>query len=71
MPMRTDTLDEVVLNMVNAMFLRPVISGETHLLSDEQFEVLKNGIDFYKSIRKEIPKLIPFYPLGTAQFGDD
>lgn len=70
-PMRTDTLDEVVLNMVNAMFLRPVISGETHLLSDEQFEVLKNGIDFYKSIRKEIPKLIPFYPLGTAQFGDD
>lgn len=70
-PMRTDTLDEVVLNMVNAMFLRPVISGETHLLSDDQFEVLKNGIDFYKSIRKEIPKLIPFYPLGTAQFGDD
>ena len=70
-PMRTHTLDEVVLNMVNAMFLRPIISGETHLLSDEQFEVLKNGIDFYKSIRKEIPKLIPFYPLGTAQFGDD
>lgn len=71
MPMRTDTLDEVTLNMVNAMFLRPVISGETHLLSDEQFAVLKSGVDFYKSIRTEIPKLIPFYPSGTAQFGDD
>lgn len=71
LPMRMHTVDEISLNMVNAMFLRPVISGETHLLSDKQFAALKNGVDFYKSIRKEIPKLVPFYPLGAAHFGDE
>ena len=70
-PMRAHNLDEIAFDMINAMFLRPVISGETHLLSDEQFAALKSGIDFYKSIRKEIPKLVPFYPIGTAQFGDE
>ena len=71
LPMRAHTADEISFNLVNAMFLRPVISGETHLLSEEQFDMLKKGIDFYKSIRNEIPNLVPFYPLGAAHFGDD
>lgn len=70
-PSRAHTLDEIALDMINAMFLRPVISGETHLLSEEQFAVLKNGVDLYKSVRKEIPELVPFYPLGAAHFGDE
>ncbi len=70
-PMRTHTKNEIAFNMVNAMFLRPVISGETHLLSIEQLSVLKSGIGFYKSIRKEISSLLPFYPFGAAHFGDE
>lgn len=71
LPTRAHTTDEIALNMINAMFLRPVVSGETHLLSAEQFAVLKNGVDLYKSIRSEIPELVPFYPLGVAHFGDE
>lgn len=71
LPTRAHTTDEIALNMINAMFLRPVVSGETHLLSEEQFAVLKNGVDLYKSIRSEIPELVPFYPLGVAHFGDE
>lgn len=71
LPTRAHTTDEIALNMINAMFLRPVVSGETHLLSEEQFAVLKNGVDLYKSIRNEIPELVPFYPLGVAHFGDE
>ena len=71
LPTRAHTTDEIALNMINAMFLRPVVSGETHLLSAEQFAVLKNGVDLYKSIRSEIPELVPFYPLGVSRFGDE
>lgn len=70
-PMRTHTVDEITFNMVNAIFCRPSLSGEAHLLSDAQFAALKDGVEFYRSIRSEIPGLIPFYPCGAAHFGDN
>lgn len=71
LPMRDHTEYEISLNAANAMFARPVVSGETHLLSRKQFAALKDGVDFYKSIRCEIPYLKPFYPCGAAHFGDE
>lgn len=71
LPMRNHTDNEIAFNMVSAMFKRPVISGETHLLDRKQFEILKQGIDFYKSTRDEISDLIPFYPLGAVNFEND
>lgn len=71
LPMQSDSTEEIALNMVNAMFRRPVISGETHLLNPQQFKVLKESVDFYKSIRQEIPSLTPFYPLGAVHFEDE
>lgn len=68
LPMQDNSLDEIAFNAVNAMFKRPAVSGETHLLSDKQKEVLKEGVDFYKSIRDEIPDMIPFYPIGAVNF---
>lgn len=71
LPMRSHTGEEIAINTVNAMFKRPAVSAETHLLSKEQFELLKQGIDFYKSTRPEIPDLIPFYPCGAVNFEDE
>lgn len=71
LPMQSHTDGEIIINAVNAMFKRPAVSGETHLLNDEQFQLLKQGIDFYKSTRDEIPNLIPFYPCGAVNFEDD
>lgn len=70
-PMTEQTDGEIAFNMVNAMFRRPVISGQTPLLNDEKFEIIKNGIDFYKSVRNEIPHLLPFWPLGAVNFEDE
>ncbi len=70
LPMRQHTASEIAFNIINAMFKRPAISAETHLLSKEQMKVLKDGIAFYKTIRAEIPYLIPFYPCGVMNFED-
>lgn len=71
LPMRNHTDGEIIINTVNAMFKRPAVSGETHLLNEKQFKLLKQGIDFYKLTRTEIPKLIPFYPCGAVNFEDE
>ena len=57
--------------MVNAMFRRPVLSAETPFLPEEKFEIIKRGVEFYKSVRNEIPHLTPFWPLGAVNFEDD
>lgn len=70
LPMQNHTTSEIAFNMINSIFKRPAISGETHLLNKEQVKILKEGIDFYKFIRAEIPYLIPFYPCGVMNFED-
>ncbi|MDP4133985.1 MAG: alpha-galactosidase [Bacillota bacterium] len=65
------TLAQEAICMVNAMFKRIHLSGHTHRLSDEAFERIKEGVDYYKSIRNEIPSLIPFYPIGLPDYDDN
>lgn len=69
-PKTDEALEEVAFSMVNAIFRRPVLSGSTHLLSPDKFAVLKEGVDFHKSVRDEIPTLSPFYPVGATHFND-
>lgn len=59
---------ELAFVMVNAMFRRIHLSGETHRLLPRQMEIISEGVALYKSIRDEIPKLLPFYPLGIVHF---
>lgn len=70
-PEKEDSLDKVAMNMVSAMFKRVHLSGKTPWLSDEQFKVLHEGVDFYKSIRENIPNMTAFYPIGLCDFNSD
>ena len=71
LPMKEHTDSEIAFSMVSAMFRRPVLSAEIPFLSEEQFEIVKHGVEFYKSVRNEIPGLIPFWPLGAVNFEND
>lgn len=62
--------EEIIFNMVNAMLLRVYQGGRIDLLSSEAFALVQKGISLYKSIRKDIPKSLPFWPLGMPHFGD-
>lgn len=70
-PLANDSDDAVIFNMVNSMLQRIHLSGEIHNMTQEKFELVKTGVDCYKRIRDDIPKAIPFYPIGLPKHSDE
>jgi alpha-galactosidase len=60
----------VVMNMVNALLQRIHLSGKIFDWSDWQMDIVKEGIECYKTYRHEIPESIPFYPTGIPHASD-
>jgi alpha-galactosidase len=56
--------EEVIFNMVNAMLLRVHQSGHLAELSDKRKQLVKEALDYYKSMRHDIAEGLPFWPLG-------
>ena len=67
-PLSKDSNDAFVVNMVNSILKRIHLSGEIQAWSEEQEKIVKEALDLYKEIRKDIPKSIPFYPLGMPEY---
>lgn len=67
-PKKEDSMGEIAINLVSTMFKRVHLSGETPWLNDEQKQLVKEGISFYKSIRKYISNMTAFYPIGFCDF---
>ncbi|GGG04131.1 hypothetical protein GCM10010912_56100 [Paenibacillus albidus] len=63
-PLREGDDEEVIFNMVNALLLRVHQSGHLAELSPRRRELVKEALDYYKSIRGDIPQALPFWPLG-------
>ncbi len=70
-PKADDTENAFVVNMVNSMLKRVHLSGEVFGWNDGQVELVRDAIECYKRIRKDIPSSIPFYPLGVPKYTDD
>jgi alpha-galactosidase len=63
--------EETVFNMVNALLMRVHQSGHLAALPPERRDLVKEGLDYYKSIRHDIREAFPFWPMGLSTFGDD
>ncbi|OKP93388.1 glycoside hydrolase family 36 protein [Paenibacillus sp. P32E] len=63
-PLREGDDEEVIFNMVNALLLRVHQSGHLAELEPRRRELVKEALDYYKSIRAYIPQATPFWPLG-------
>ncbi len=70
-PLRDGDEEETVYNMVNALLLRIHQSGHIPQLSVERRAMVKEGIDYYKAIRKDIKRAVPVWPLGLADSRGD
>lgn len=70
-PLREGDDEEVIFNMVNALLLRVHQSGHLAELSPRRRELVKEALDFYKTIRGDIREALPFWPLGLPAHGDD
>ena len=60
--------EETCFNMINAMLGRVHQSGHLCKLSKANFERVKEGLACYKSIRQDIKKGLPRFPLGLISF---
>lgn len=63
--------EETVFNMVNAMLMRVHQSGHMADIAPERKELVREGLGYYKTIRKDIKEGYPFWPLGFSSFADD
>ena len=68
-PLEQGDREETIFNMVNAMLLRIHQSGHLAQLSQERFQLVKEGIDCYKQIRKDIKTGIVL-AVWTCKAGD-
>jgi alpha-galactosidase len=70
-PKAGESLDSTAFNMVNAMLTRIHQSGTLATLDPENARLVKESIRLYKDqLRSYIPRMVPFFPLGTANIND-
>jgi len=70
-PLAEGDEEEVIFNMVNCLLLRVHQSGHLAALAPARFELVREGIAYYKTIRQWIPRALPFWPLGLPKYGDE
>lgn len=64
LPQVGENAEQMILSMANTLLLRIHQSGALDQLSGEQLALLKEAVALYKTYRKELPRGIPFWPLG-------
>ena len=69
-PLRDADVENVALNMVNAILVRIHQSGHLAEISPEGFEMVSEAISVYKQIRNDIKTALPIYPTGMPHFSD-
>lgn len=69
-PLREGDIEEVVFNMVNALLMRIHLSGHLAEISPERLAMVREAIDYYKSIRLKLKDGLPIWPLGLPTFQD-
>lgn len=65
------TNDRVVMNMINSFLGRMHLASHLELLTDEQLGLVKEGVEYYKTISEVKKKALPYFPNGFAKFGDE
>ena len=70
-PMTEADKEIVIFNMVNALLLRIHQSGHLVKMQGERFDLIKEAVDYYKTIRGDIKKALPFWPFGLAGYHDE
>jgi alpha-galactosidase len=69
-PLRECDEEAVIFNMVNALLGRILLSGETAQLDDARRALVREAVDTYKSIRADVARGLPIWPLGLPGHDD-
>ena len=63
------TNEQTVMNMINSFLGRMHLASHLELLNDEKFALVKEGVEYYNSIREAKKTAVPYMPIGFTNFG--
>lgn len=67
-----DISDErIYMNMINSFLGRIHLAGHLERLNDRQLSLVKEGVDYYKSLTPAKKKGLPKFPIGFNKFSND
>lgn len=69
-PLRDGDEEETIFNVVNCLLMRIHQSGHLAEIAPNRFELIREGISYYKSIRHRLKEGLPLWPLGIPKYGD-
>ncbi len=70
LPTAEITDDKISMNVINALFGRMHLASDLGKLSETQFNLLKEGVSYYKYLTPYKKEAIPFYPKGFVSRKD-
>ncbi|MFF5184955.1 alpha-galactosidase [Streptomyces sp. NPDC000345] len=62
--------DEIAFALTGALSARVQLSGFLDRMSPEQFDLVRSAVAVHKALRPEIPRSLPFWPLGLPAWED-
>ena len=62
--------DRVALNMINSILGRMHLASNIGLLDGERWELVKEGVEYYKKLTPFKKHARPYFPQGLCRFGD-
>ncbi len=62
--------EQVIMNMVNSILGRMHLASRIWLLSNDKQALIKEGVDYYKSLTNVKKQAVPYMPLGFTHFGE-
>lgn len=61
--------EQVIMNMINSFLGRMHLASHLELLNEEKFALVREGVEYYNSIRDAKKRALPYLPLGFTNFG--
>ena len=63
------TAEQVIMNMINSFLGRMHLASHLELLDEEKFALVREGVEYYNSIREAKKTALPYMPIGFTNFG--
>ena len=61
--------EQVIMNMINSFLGRMHLASHLELLNEEKFALVREGVEYYNSIKEAKKKALPYLPSGFTNFG--
>lgn len=63
--------DKIAMNMINSFLGRMHLASHLDLLSEHQLSLVREGVEYYRSLTEPKCNSTPHFPLGFSKFGDE